>query len=185
MGKFNWGNNDLIILTDDNIDSSSQPSFNKKIDIKHLSDILNDSMQVLNITQCNNNYTRITSHQPPSCIDKIFSNVPHKINNVQTINNINSDHHYVTAIFNSKEPLYTPRFFIKRCYKQLTKHNIEQYINYSNLNSIYNSNDPDFIANTIQLELNTIYNILAPSKIVQYKNNYTPYHTNEIREKNK
>ena len=70
-------------------------------------------MHKLNIIQCNNNMTRIVSHQAPSCIDKIYSNVPHKITNVKTTKNIDSDHCYVSAIYNAKEPLYTPKFFIK------------------------------------------------------------------------
>ena len=54
---------------------------------------------------------------------------------------------------------------------------------YSNLDTIFNSQDPDYIANTIQLELNTIYNILAPSKVVQYKSDHIPYYNAEIRQK--
>ena len=72
-------------------------------------------MTSLNITQCNKNYTRITNHQAPSCIDKIYTNVPHKINNNNTVPNIDSDHSYVTAIYNVKEP-FTP----KKNYKKET-----------------------------------------------------------------
>ena len=56
-------------------------------------------------------------------------------------------------------------------------------MNYSNLDTIFHSQDPDYIANTIQLELNTIYNILAPSKLVQYKSNHIPYYNSDIRGK--
>ena len=56
-------------------------------------------------------------------------------------------------------------------------------MNYSSLDSIFNSNDPNFITNIIQLELNTIYNILAPSKLVQHNNNHIPYYNNEIRDR--
>ena len=95
-------NKNLIILTDDNIDSSPQSIFNRRYNIKLLSDLLSDTMYNLNIHQCNNSYTRITSHQPPSCIDKIYSNVSHKISNIKTITNIDSDHKYVTAIYKAK-----------------------------------------------------------------------------------
>ena len=56
-------------------------------------------------------------------------------------------------------------------------------MNYSNLDTVFHSQDPDYIANTIQLELNTIYNILAPSKVVQYKSDHIPYYNAKIRQK--
>ena len=56
-------------------------------------------------------------------------------------------------------------------------------MNYSNLDTKFLSQDPDYIANTIQLELNTIYNILAPSKLVQFKSNHIPYYNSDICEK--
>ena len=107
----------------------------------------------------------------------------HKITNICTIPNIHSDHSYVSAIYTVKESLYNPKFFVKQNFDTLTKYNIETYMNYSNLDCIFNSNDPNFIANIIQLELNMIYNILAPSKLVQHNNNHIPYYNNEIREK--
>ena len=57
------------------------------------------------------------------------------------------------------------------------------YINYSNLDTIFQSEDPNYIANTLQLELNTIYNILAPSKVVQYKSNHIPYYNEDTHSK--
>ena len=176
-------NKDLIILSDDNIDSSLNSNHNKRHNIKSLFDILSDAMNRLNIIQCNKKMTRITNHQAPSCIDKIYSNVSHKITNIQTTPSISSDHHYVSATYNSKEPIYNPKFFSKRNFDLLTKKNIENYMNYSNLDTIFHSQDPDYIANTIQLELNTIYNILAPSKLVQFKSNHIPYYISDIREK--
>ena len=67
-------NKDLLIMTENNIDSSTNSNFNKLYNIKVLSDILTDSMREFNISQCNKNFTRITSHQSPSCIDKIYTN---------------------------------------------------------------------------------------------------------------
>ena len=72
-------NKDLLILMDDNIDSSPNSNHNKCHNIKSLFDILSDAMNRLNIIQCNKKMTRITNHQAPSCIDKIYSNVSHKL----------------------------------------------------------------------------------------------------------
>ena len=63
----------------------------------------------------------------------------------------------------------------------LTKSNLALGIqNSENLNSIFNSQDPNFIAETIQIELNTLIDTIAPCKIVQNKKDYCPYYDNEI-----
>ena len=135
------------------------------------------------MTQLNKQYTRITSHQKPSCLDKIYTNIPNKMTNIMTKDNIHSDHKYVTAIYHSKHQLYTPKFIEIRNKDKLTKHNIELLIDQSPyLDEIFTTNDTDFIAQTIQIELNTIYNTLVPSRIVQYKTNYIPYYTPEIKQ---
>ena len=64
-------NKDLLIMADDNIDSSLNSNHNKRNKIKMSYDLLSNTMNKLNIFQCNKNMTRITSHQAPSCIDKI------------------------------------------------------------------------------------------------------------------
>ena len=134
----------------------------------------------------NHDFTRVTSHQNRSIIDKIYTNRPNKINNIRTCNNIDSDHKYICARYITKEAPYTPKFIFKRDYKDLTSHNINDYIDRSEfLNEIFTSNDSDFIAETLQIELNAIYNALAPGRYEQFKNNYVPYYTNEIREKSK
>ena len=65
----------------------------------------------------------------------------------------------------------------------MTYSKINEYIDRSEiLNSIFWSNDSDFIAETLQMELNSIFNALAPGKSQQFKSNYIPYYTNEIRD---
>ena len=58
----------------------------------------------------NKEYTRVTSHQQPSIIDKIYTNRPNKITNVLTKNNIDSDHKYITARYLLKVKAYLPKF---------------------------------------------------------------------------
>ena len=133
--------------------------------------------------QMNKEYTRVTSHQQPSIIDKIYTNRPNKITNGLTKNNIDSDHKYITARYLLKEPAYLPKFIFIRDYSNLTYSKINEYIDRSEiLNSIFWSNDSDFIAETLQMELNSIYNALAPGKSQQFRSNYIPYYTNEIRD---
>ena len=95
-----------------------------------------------------------------------------------------SDHKYITGTYNLKDSPYQQKYFLQRNFNESTKHNIETCIDNSPLlNNIFNSNDPNYIAETLQLELNTIYNTLAPSKLVQVKHNYVPYYNESMREK--
>ena len=76
-----------------------------------------------------------------------------------------------------------PKFIFTRDYSNLTYSKINEYIDRSEiLNSIFWSNDSDFIAEALQIELNAIYNALAPGKAQQFKTNYIPYYNNEIRD---
>ena len=63
----------------------------------------------------------------------------------------------------------------------LTKTNLALGIqNSENLNQIFSSHDPNFIAETIQIELNALIDTIAPLKFLQYKKEYCPYYDNEI-----
>ena len=131
---------------------------------------MNLHLKKFNIAQINFDYTRITSPQQPSCIDHLYSNCSNKITNVRTITNYDSDNKYIVARYNTKEPLYNPKPFLKRDYSNLTSVNIDYCIDRSEiLNNIFTSEDTDFIAESIQIELNSIIIFLAPGKLVQFK----------------
>ena len=103
-----------IILMDDNIDTSLNAKHNKKYKITELYDLRLSHINNHNITQHNNDNTRYVSHQPPSCIDHIYSNCPNNISNIATNRNIFSDHCTVTGQYHSKEILYQPKFFYEK-----------------------------------------------------------------------
>ena len=184
----NWGkamgeDKDVIVATDDNIDSSNS-NHNNKYSINNLRNMLSNHLNQYNLAQINFDHTRIVSHQQPSCIDHIYSNCMNKITSVRTVTNIDSDHKYIVCRYLTKEPQYKPKKFLKRDYSELNGHNINKCLDQSPyLNDIFTSNDSNFIAETIQLELNTIFNVLAPGKLVQYKNDYIPYMNEDIKEK--
>ena len=72
-----WGkamdkNKDVIVCIDDNVDSSSNNRHNRRYNITNLYNLLQDFINKYSITQCNHSYTKVTSHQQPSCIDKIY-----------------------------------------------------------------------------------------------------------------
>ena len=65
----------------------------------------------------------------------------------------------------------------------LTKENLKLCIENSELlDSIFQIEDPNEIANRIQLEINTFINTIAPQKILQFKKDHIPYYTKEILE---
>ena len=112
-----------------------------------------------------------------------YCNKPNKITNLRTRDNFESDHKYLVARYITKEPIYQPKFIFKRDYKDLTPYNINDYIDRSEfLNQIFTSQDSDFIAECIQLELNSIYTALAPGKLTQFRRDYIPYYHSIIRE---
>ena len=172
---------DTIVLMYDNIETHIDNTHNKRYNIKELKELLTQHVINNNLTIHNNKYTRIVSNQPPSCIDHIYSNCVNKITNVNTHKNIYSDHCILTAQYNTDQQIYHPKFIKSRNSKLLQRRTLIKYINESPLlNSIFKYTNPEIVTNIIQLELNTIINTIAPSKIIQYKANYSPYYNNEI-----
>ena len=64
----------------------------------------------------------------------------------------------------------------------MTKIKLENAIIHNqNLNTIFNYNEPDTIANIFQLEMNSIIDLIAPLKVVNFKKNYAPYLSDELK----
>ena len=174
---------EVIVLIDSNIDTRHNSSHNSTFKVNSLHSMLTEHMNKHNITQHNFQLTHFPPQKSSSCLDHIFSNSPNKISNVTTHKNIHSDHSYITAIYNSIDTIYYPKFIKIRKNQLLTKHNLEQYIDHNqNFKDILNMTDPDQIACNLQLELNTIINSIAPAKIIQFSKDYQPYYSQEIRD---
>ena len=174
---------DTLVLMDDNIDTNVNNRHNKTYNILQLNEVMQEHIINNNLTIHNNKFTRIASHQPPSCIDHIYSNCVNKIINVKTHNNIFSDHCILTAQYNANTTLYHPKFIKSRNTKLLNRNNLLNYLNHSeNLQKIFRYDDPDLVALILHVELNTIINSIAPVKKIQYKKNYIPFYTPQIIE---
>ena len=77
-----------------------------------------------------------------------------------------------------------PRFIRKRDWRLVTTNSLEFAVNTNDaLDSIFYSQDPEYIAFTINNELNNIINSLAPPKIYQSRKEWTPYIVPELRVK--
>ena len=83
----------------------------------------------------------------------------------------------------TNEQIYTPKFIKIRDKRQLTKENLNLAINLNkNYDKILKFNNPNYIANNLHVELNSIENTVAPPKIVKYRKNFQPYFNNEIKQ---
>ena len=174
-------NKDCIIMTDDNIDSSIEANHNKIYKIKNLEQMLLEHIDKHGIVTHNHKFTRFERHVKPSTLGHVYSNCPHKLTNVETIQNLFSDHSLLFTRYTTKENMYKPKFINIRNFKLLTRNKILGYLNNSKeLESVFNHTDPNIVASIIQVELNSIIELIAPVKKVQYKKNYKPYFNEEI-----
>ena len=172
---------DTIVLMDDNIDSNINSSHHKQFKVKHLDELLKEHINHNNITVHNKKNTRFARNKQPSCLDHIYSNCSDKIVNVQTHTNTFSDHAIITAEYCSIRLIYHPKFIKIRNNKLLNKSTLSQHVKQSHLlNSFFSYDDPDIVADILQLELNSIIDSIVPSKIVQYRKDYIPYYNHNI-----
>ena len=124
-----------------------------------------------------------------SCIDFIISNCPSKISNVRThdgesieygyydtnYNNIISDHVMISCHYNNKNISLPQQFRNIRDNKLLTSHLLNEYFSCNeNLNTIFNTFDTDYIAETLTYEISVIIESIAPAKRVQCSSKYAP-----------
>ena len=174
---------DTVVMMDDNIDSNPNDKHNKIFKISKLFKMLQEHVNVNNLCCHNNKFTRFVRHQPPSCIDHIYSNCPHKIYNVNTIRTTFSDHAMLICCYKMNKQIYTPKFINVRDRKKLTEQNLLKYINANlNLSKIFRYTDPNLVAEILQIELNSIIEIIAPTKKIQVKKNFTPYLSPQTKE---
>ena len=168
-------NKNTITLMDTNIDTSHNSDHNKKQKIQPLHDIFTQHINTHSLVIHNNTPTH-HSNNTSSTIDHITSNCPLKIHNTTTHTTGASDHSIITAIYKTKQTMTQPNLKFKRQHHLLTEHTLTEYINNSQpLQEIFQHTCPNIIAETLQQEINTIINTIAPRKITQIRKNYAPH----------
>ena len=176
-------NKDVVVMMDDNIDSDINSTHNKIYKIKNLYDLWQSHLIDFNIHQHNNLYTWFHRTQKPSTIDHIFSNCPNKISEVKTIRNSFSDHAMLLTEYMSSDIVYRPKFIKIRKSKLLSKRNLQtQFKNNDILPTIFNYTDPNQIADILQIELNSMIELIAPQSYIQYTKDYAPYIDESLHE---
>merc|ERR1712240_281714 len=151
---------EIIVLTDDNMDHNN-----------------------INYTIHNKENTYFINQTPISCIDHIYSNCPHKLSHISTINSRQSDHALLSAIYQTKAPVNPPKIIYTRPKYLLTEHTLNKYLNNNDIiQTAFNYMDPVLIAEIIMNEYNNIIDIIAPKTKRQVRKNYTPYLDKETRQ---
>ena len=167
---------DIIIMMDDNVDTLPNTEHNKKFKVSSIYNMHQEHLHSTNFCQHNHKPTRYVSHQTPTCIDHIYSNCVNKIVHPETIRIPFSDHTLLKAIYKTKGTFSTPKFILKSNQNLLTKEKLSKcFFQSEHIQHIFNFDDPDLIAETLQFELNIIIDAIAPQKKVQTKNDYCPY----------
>ena len=168
-------------MMDTNVDTLNS-THNQKNKVSGLLEILNDFLIKNKISILNSEPTYFLSNTPKSCIDHIFSNCNDKIDIVQTIKHPKIDHAILVTKYHTSAQIKNPDHLFLRNYRAISKCKISNAIRNSPiLSSIFTYTDPNLIAKAFNLEMNSIIEFLAPLKKVQFKVDYVPYHTDEIR----
>ena len=154
---------------DDNLNTLPNADFTGRGHIRDMIDHYESFLNDHNLVTMNEEATRFCSGTEPSCIDHITTNCPDKLFNINTVKSIFSDHCGLVGNFKNKNMSYKPKRIKIRNHRALSKIKLENAIIFNeNLNSIFNQNDPDIIAHTLQIELNTIINSIAPKKFINF-----------------
>ena len=77
---------------------------------------------------------------------------------------------------NCKSKIYRPKFIRTKNHYLLTKNRLILALESSYINDAFQYEDPEIIADIIQTELNSIIEMIAPTKYQQFKKKYTPYY---------
>ena len=169
-------------MMDTNIDTSNS-GHNKSWNVENLKIVLFDFLNSSNVFVHNQNLTHFSKIHHDSCIDHIFSNCAQKLSPVITERNSFSDHATLHCTYSSSSQIIHPKFIFIRNNHLLTKSSLTNHIvNCTQLNDIFQSVDPNLIANEILLCFNTIIQKVAPLKKVHFKKNYVKYHDQKIRD---
>ena len=86
-------------------------TFNNNYNINSITEITQRFLSDNNFTTHNDTNTFYINQQPISCIDHIYSNIPHKVTHITTLNTGQSDHAILTAKYHSKAPITPPNLY--------------------------------------------------------------------------
>ena len=161
----------LLFVGDLNIDQLPENDPLSRYDVKKLDEIFTEMKQITLSEQMNFKPTRFQSGQNPSLLDLFVTNKSNQVTNVETLPSHIADHMIVKLQFHSRSISTNEQFIKIRKWDLINSDNFMSEIKEcENLNLIFHSSDPEFIASTIVYEYNRIINKLAPARVVQRRN---------------
>jgi len=93
---------------------------------------------------------------------------PKKITNFCTHNHIITDYKVKSAEYKNKGQVYTPKFVMITDHRLITNSSLVKILNISHLNDAFHYQDPNLIDHIIQTDLNTIIEVVALVKYIQF-----------------
>ena len=116
-----------------------------------------------------------------SCLDHIYSNCHTKIKKVTIEKDILSDHKIVTCIYNNKKLNLSTTYTTKRDYSLITTDSLLHYLNMTNnIDQVFNTDNPNTIAEIIINEVNLCIETIAPSKRIQCTKKHCKWYTQAL-----
>ena len=98
-------------------------------------------------------------------------------------NHGSSDHKLILAVRNSKSVISKPRIIKKRSYKNFDPVLFIQRISKISWWPVYSSENVDEAVEIVTKNINNILDEMAPVKVIQVRNNYSPWISNETKKK--
>merc|ERR1712240_702147 len=115
-------------------------------------------------------------------IDHIYSNCSYKITDVVTQKDILSDHNILTFNYNNKRLNIKPTYRIKRDFNLLNTDILTYYCDMNDkIDTVFDYDNSDDIADILIDEVNNIIQTIAPSKLIQCKNRYSKWYNKDIQ----
>ena len=116
-----------------------------------------------------------------SCIDHIYSNCSYKITDFVTQDDILSDYYILTFKYTNKHLNIKPTYRLKRDVNLLNMDILTYYCDMNDkIDTVFDYDTPNDIADILIIELNTIIQTIAPSRLIQYKNRYNKWYNKDI-----
>ena len=172
------------IQGDVNIDLSVNRDQQARPELSQLFARYSDFLTNEEFTVLNKDFTRYQSNCRPSTIDHIVSNSPGSVDNVLTIPGLISDHHILTCLFHTELLKDKPKYMWKTEWWRINPENLTKLLSENELvMGILKKTNQNIVWSNLITGINQVINTLAPTRVIQCKNNYLPYVDKEIEEK--
>ena len=136
----------------------------------------------LGVVQCVRGTTRSWPGQADSCLDLVFTNVPEKLSQVQSLVRGYSDHKLVIGTRYTKNIKESTRYVRRRSYKNFDEAAFLQKLREISMFDIYTCQNASQAADLMTNKINKILDEMAPVKKIQIRSRYAPWITPDCKD---